>query len=212
MRGVYIIIEGIVGTGKSTQAKLLFEFMRQKYPGKKVILTREPGGDEISESIRKIVQGTVFNDKMEEVCEAYLYAAARAQSLRNVVRPVLEKKGIVISDRSYISSLAYQGYARSLGIKKVLDINKEAIGEIKPDIILYIELAPEIGLKRTFDKSGDKFEKEDTNFFKKILKGYEDISKLDEFKKTWQNIDGIGTKETVFSRIKEKVNSFLQEN
>jgi dTMP kinase len=211
MRGLYIIIEGVVGTGKSTQSKLLFESLKKEFPKKEVILTREPGGDEIAEAIRKIVQGTVFRQKMAEEAEAYLYAAARAQSLRSVVRPVLDKGGIVISDRSFISSLAYQGYARGLGIKKILDINKEAVDGILPNIILYIDLDPELGLKRTFDKSGDKFEKEDLAFFKKIEQGYKEISGMEEFKKTWKNIDGSGDKETVSKRIKDSI-SFLQQS
>jgi dTMP kinase len=211
MRGAYIIIEGVVGTGKSTQSKILFEFLKKEFPNKEVILTREPGGDEIAEAIRKIVQGTVFRQKMTEESEAYLYAAARAQSLRTVVKPVLDRGGIVVSDRSFISSLAYQGYARGLGIKRVMEINKEAVDGILPNIILYIDLDPAIGVKRTFDKSGDKFEKEDLAFFKKIEQGYKEVSKLDNFREIWQNIDGTGDKDSVSRRIRDCTISFLQQ-
>jgi dTMP kinase len=212
MKSAYIIFEGTVGTGKSTQAKRLYDFLKERYPKKQIILTREPGGDEIAESIRKLVQGTEFKQDMVPECEAYLYAAARAQSLRSVVKPCLDAGGIVISDRSYLTSLAYQGYAREVGIKKVLDINKEAIEGFSHGLILYIELDPEQGLKRTFDKGGDKFEKLDCVFFKKVQEGYKKISQMPQFKGNWVNIDGKGDKNTVFERIKEKIMGFLQED
>ena len=124
MKGIYIVFEGIVGTGKSTQAKILYDFLKEKNKNREIILTKEPGGTEIADEIRKIAQATKFNEDMNPVCEAYLYAASRAQSLRKIVKPALEKGSIVISDRSFISSLAYQGAARKIGIEKVLEINK----------------------------------------------------------------------------------------
>ena len=199
----YILLEGVVGTGKTTQANKLFKFLKEKYPNKEVILTREPGGTEIAESIRKLVQGTEFTEEMDPICEAYLYASARAQSLRKVVRPVLEKKGIVIADRSFLSSLAYQGYAKDLGINKVLEINKSAISGFQPDFILFLQLDPEIGLSRTFDKEGDKHEKQGVEFFRKIEKGYFELSKM--YPEKWKTIDASGTQEEVFSKIKKEI-------
>ena len=85
---MYIAFEGIVGTGKSTQSKKLYDFLKEQYPSKEVIWTREPGGTEIAQKIRECVQGTEYGEEMGPVCEAYLYAASRAQALRTVVKPV----------------------------------------------------------------------------------------------------------------------------
>jgi len=102
--GFYIIFEGCHGTGKTTQSKKLFEFLKKKFPHKEIIWTREPGGGEITESIRKLVQGTKFSEEMDPHCEAYLYAASRAQSLRRIVKPVLEKNGISFSSYNTTSN------------------------------------------------------------------------------------------------------------
>lgn len=109
---MYIVLEGVVGTGKSTQAKLLFATLQEKYPDKKILLVREPGGTPIAEAIRTLVQATDFPEPMHALTDAYLYASARAQLIHTVIQPVLEAGGIVISDRNVCSSLAYQGYAQ----------------------------------------------------------------------------------------------------
>lgn len=210
MKGFYIVFEGIVGTGKSTQSKKLLEEMKKRYPTRKVILTREPGGDEIAEHIRKAVQGTLYNTDMVPECEAYLYAASRAQTLRSVVKPILDSGGIVISDRSYISSVAYQGFARGLGVEKILEINRVAVDGLQPDMIIYIKLDPVKSLRRIFNKEGDKFEKENPEFFRKIEEGYDLLSKRPEFSKRWATIDGTGDIETVYRRIMEKISESLR--
>ncbi|MBN2367802.1 dTMP kinase [Candidatus Woesearchaeota archaeon] len=209
MKGTYIVFEGIVGTGKTTQAKKIFEFLKKAFPGRKIILTREPGGSEIAESIRKVVQATKFKEDMNPVTEAYLYASSRAQTLRTVVKPVLDEGGIVISDRSFISSVAYQGTARGLGLNEVLEINRYALGDILPDMIIYFNIDPEIGTKRTFDKSGDKFENEDVDFFRNVHDGYMTIAKTPGFNEIWTNLDASGSRDEVFERIKEKISKTL---
>ena len=209
MSGMYIVFEGVVGSGKSTQSKKLFDFLKKEFPDKDIILTREPGGSEIAEKIRNVVQGTKYKEEMHPVCEAYLYAAARSQSLRSVVKPVLDNDGIVISDRSFISSVAYQGTARNLGLNKVLEINMPAIGNITPDLIIYLDYPPDEGIKRTFDSEGDKFESENVDFFKKVEEGYKKIANTPEFNEIWLSIDARGNKETIFEAIKEKVMTFL---
>ena len=127
-KGFYIIFEGCHGTGKTTQSKKLFEFLKKKFPSKEVIWTREPGGSEIADSIRKLVQGTKFNEEMDFICEVYLYAASRAHTLRKIVKPVLERNGIVVQDNSFVTTLAYQGYAQKLGFGTCLEVNKLALG------------------------------------------------------------------------------------
>jgi len=207
MKGIYIVFEGSVGTGKSTQAKKLFDFLKERFPSKDIILTREPGGTEISENIRKLVQGTAFDEKMDKVTDAYLYASSRAQSLRQIVKPVIESGGIVISDRSFVTSLAYQGYAQGLGINKVLDINKTAVEGFMPDAIVYFDLPLDIGHNRTFDKSGDKWEKLDIDFFEKVNVGYKEVKKLDMT--SWIDIDAKGSIEEVFDRLINSLKEIL---
>ncbi len=203
--GFYIVFEGFVGTGKTTQSKKLTEFLKRKFPHKEVIWTFEPGGTEIANAIRKVVQGTSFSEDMEPVCEAYLYAAARAQSLRKLTKPVLEKGGIVIGDRSFLTSLAYQGFGRGLKWEKVLEINRSALEGIEPDLIIYLDLPFRTGLARTFDKEGDKFESEELKFFEKVSRGYKKLSRLPIFSKKWLTVRAIGEIEGVFHKVLRKI-------
>lgn len=124
---MYIVFEGIVGSGKTTQSKKLVEFLRNKYPDREVLHVREPGGTPIAEDIRTLAQAKEWDEPMHPVCNAYLYAAARAQSLHTVVEPALKQGKIVVADRSFVTSLAYQGEAQGLGFEKVLAINEEAV-------------------------------------------------------------------------------------
>lgn len=185
---MYIVFEGIVGTGKTTQSKKLYDYLKERYPNKKILWTREPGGTEIAQKIRECVQGTKYNEEMDPICEAYLYAASRAQTLRTVVKPVIENGGIVVSDRSFITSLAFQGYGRDTGIGTTLKINKSAIKSIIPDLVIFLDLDPDLSIKRLFDKNGDKWERLGVEFFHKVRKGYLKISKMKLFKDKWLNV------------------------
>jgi dTMP kinase len=199
---MYIAFEGIVGTGKTTQSKKLFEYLKDKYPDKKIIWTREPGGTEISEAIRNVVQGTKFKEEMEPVCEAYLYAASRAQSLRTIVKPVLDEGGVVISDRSVLTSLTNQAFGRKLDFDVAYEINKIAVGNIWPTHIIFIDLPLDTGLQRAFDTKGDKFESLGLDFYTKVRQGYDFVSKHKLFKDKFFCIDGVGAINEVFERIK----------
>jgi dTMP kinase len=200
-KGVYIVFEGVVGTGKTTQSKRLVEELQQRFPDREVVWTREPGGGEIAEAIRALVQATPFTETMDPICEAYLYASARAQSLRTVVAPVIARQGIVISDRSFLSSIAWQGFGRGLGVDTILQINQVAITEHVPDIIIELDLDPVEGMKRTFDARGDKFETMPIEFFQECVKGYRILSDHSSFKDRWHRIDATGTRDEVFQRI-----------
>ncbi len=206
---MYIVFEGIVGTGKTTQSKRVFEYLKKKFPNKEIIWTREPGGTEIAEAIRKVVQGTEFNEDMDYICEQYLYAASRAQALRKVVKPVLDKGGIVVSDRNFITSLAFQGLGRDLGIKKSLAINKIAIEGFIPDIVIQLKLNPKKCLPRLKDQSGDKWEKLGLDFHTKIAKGYNEVSKVRGICKKWIKVNANGDTDEVFGKIIKKLNPLL---
>lgn len=207
---MYIVFEGIVGTGKSTQIKKLSKYLQDLYPDKEVVMTREPGGTEISETIRHVVQGEKFEEEMEPICEAYLYASSRAQSLRFVVKPVLERGGLVISDRSVFSSLSNQAYGRELGFEKVYNINKEAVGDYWPDITIYLKLPISVGLGRTHDESGDKFERLSADFYERVEEGYSAMSEKQEFKDKWITVDAQGSEDEVFEKIITSLKPFLK--
>ncbi len=204
---LYIVFEGVVGTGKSTQSKQLLTYLQQKFPNRQIIWTREPGGSEIAEAIRKVVQGTPFNEQMDPVCEAYLYAAARAQSLRTVVAPVLASGGIVIADRSFLTSVAWQGFGRELGFDAIWKINEAAVGEFLPNLVFCLDLDPTEALRRTSDAAGDKFESLPPAFFARCRDGYNFLANHPKFSNLWQTIDAAGTKEEVFQRILERLQS-----
>lgn len=202
---MYIVLEGSQGSGKTLQSKKLKKNLEQKFPDKKFKCVREPGNTEIAEAIRTLVQGTKFQERMHAITDSYLYAAARAQLLNTVVVPALEEGYIVISDRSFITSLAIQGYAQGLGIDYVLEVNKHAINGTIPDFVVYLDVDLDICIQRTFDHDGDKFETADKEFLAKMEEGYREIQKLDMFKDKWINIDGNRSRKEVQNEILEKI-------
>ncbi len=208
-QGFYIVFEGTVGSGKTTQSKRLVEYLKKKFPNRSVIWTREPGGTEIADSIRKVVQGTSFEEEMEPICEAYLYAASRAQTLRKVVEPVLKTGGIVVADRSFLTSTVNQGSGRGVEIDTILEINKVAVNSYIPDIVICLEGNLSVCLSRTSDQGGDKFEKMDIDFYKKIARAYKEVSKKTGIFGKWINIDASKSIEEVFKEIVKNVASVL---
>lgn len=146
----------------------MVDYLRKQNPTQEVVWTREPGGTPIAEAIRKCVQGTVFEEEMQPLTDVYLYAAARAQLLGALVKPALERGAWVVSDRNVCSSLAYQGWAQGIGMETVRRINSDAVLNVMPTKILFFDLPVEVGLARTFDQEGDKWEKLDKSFFEKV--------------------------------------------
>lgn len=170
MRGKFITFEGCEGSGKSTQLKLLSEYLTSV--GADFILTREPGGSGISEDIRKIILNGK-NTAMCDECEALLYAAARIQHLREVIVPALEAGKLVVCDRFVYSSLAYQGYARGLGEKFIEEINTAALNDYPPDMTVFLDISPVEAFKRKHgaDKD-DRMEQMGLEFHEKVYAGY----------------------------------------
>ena len=207
---MYIVFEGIVGTGKTTQSKLLAAWLKEQLPHRQVLWTREPGGTEISDVVRSVVQGTSFNETMHPLCEAYLYAASRAQSLRSVVKPCLDSGGIVVADRSFITSLVYQGHACGIGINTAWGINSFAVGDVVPDLVIYLDLPVNVALARAKDQAGDKWEKLGIDFFTNVETGYKIGAKLPQLAGVrWINVSAEGTPEQVFERVVFAIKPFL---
>ncbi len=170
MRGKFITFEGCEGSGKSTQVRLLSE--KLKADGVDFIVTREPGGSDVAEQIRKIILDG-RNTAMCDECEALLYAAARIQHLKEIVEPALAQGKLVICDRYVDSSLAYQGYARGLGEQYVSAINSFALEEYAPDLTLFLNISPKAAFERKHgaDK-GDRIEQLGLAFHEKVYNGY----------------------------------------
>lgn len=175
MRGIFITFEGGEGCGKSTQAKLLYKFLKKE--GYKVILTKEPGGTKISDEIRKILLNPK-NEEMKPNTEILLYFASRAQHIEEVIKPYLKKNYIVLSDRFSDSTMAYQGMGRGINFKIIEIINNFATGGVKPDLTFVFDISPEVALKRL--KNKNRIDKESLNFHKKVREGFLKIAKLDK--------------------------------
>jgi dTMP kinase len=183
----FITLEGVEGSGKSTIINFIKDSLETS--GKKVVVTREPGGIDIAEQIRSVILDRE-NTKMEGRTEALLYAAARRQHLVEKVIPSLKEGNIVLCDRFIDSSLAYQGYARGLGINEVYSVNKFAIENLMPDLTLYLDLDPQIGLNRIAKNKGreiNRLDLEAINFHVKVREGYEEVLKM--FPKRMVRID-----------------------
>ena len=172
-RGFFLSVEGLDGSGKTTQVELL-EKNLQDY-GFSVLRTREPGGCEISEDIRRIILDTE-NIEMCATCEALLYAAARAQHVHQVIRPAVERGMLVLCDRFVDSSVAYQGNGRELGMEVVQQINEPAVSDMLPDATVYLSVDCKVGLKRRYSASTpDRLEMEGLAFHERVQKAYEKI-------------------------------------
>ena len=193
MKGLFITLEGPDGSGKTTVAKRLFE--RLKSEGYEVVHTREPGGIEISESIRNIILDPK-NTMMDAKTEALLYAASRRQHLVEKVFPAVAAGKIVLCERFVDSSLAYQGFGRQIGFDEVLSINLFAIDNTYPDLTIYLNVDEEVGLSRLKDREfKDRLDQESIDFHHRVKKGYEEV--LKRFKDRIQIVDASKSKDEV---------------
>ncbi|MDE6850446.1 MAG: dTMP kinase [Clostridia bacterium] len=173
MRGKFVTFEGCEGSGKSTQIRLLAEKLTAA--GVDLIVTREPGGSDVAEQIRKIILDG-GNENMCDECEALLYAAARIQHLKEIVEPALAAGKLVICDRYVDSSLAYQGAARGLGESYVENINSAALANYPPDLTVFLDIAPDKAFDRKHGADlNDRMEKQGLQFHMKVYAGYKSL-------------------------------------
>jgi dTMP kinase len=207
MQGKLITLEGIDNSGKSTQAKRLYQHLKQL--GWSTILIREPGGTEISEKVRKILLSSK-NQSLAPEAELLLYQAARAQLVSEVIAPALRRDKIVVCDRFYDSTTAYQGYARELDSNLIEKLNKFASSGIVPDLTILIDIPVEIALKRgrKAGKLQDRLESERLNFHKKVRNGYLAIAKRHPGRV--RIIKGDQSIEKIWQKLKLAVDKFLK--
>ena len=201
---MFITLEGCEGVGKSRQIRLLEEYLKQN--NKKYYLTREPGGTVVSEQIRNVILDGK-NVSMTDECEALLYAAARVQLLKEVVKPKLDNGELVLCDRYIDSTFAYQGYARGLILEFIEKINDYAIKNFMPDYTIFLNLSPKDAFIRKggVDK-GDRLELSGIDFHNKVYAGYLDLA--NKYKERFIVIDASGsvleTHQKIIDALKEK--------
>ncbi len=183
MSGLFITFEGTEGCGKSTQVKLLADRLRSL--GYVVHTLREPGGTPIGEEIRHTLKHSHDNAAMTAEAELLLMNASRAQLVREIIRPALAAGEIIVSDRFYDSTTAYQGYGRQLDLQHVETVIEFAVGETKPDITLLVQVPPEVSADRLRSRQAnlpfvrDRIEEADRAFFERVDRGYQAIAAAD---------------------------------
>lgn len=174
MKGFLITFEGVEGSGKSTQVGLLASHLKEE--GFDIVVTREPGGTRIGEQIRNITHGRE-NVDLTGAAEAYLMAGARAQLVREIIRPALEAGKIVIVDRYIDSSLVYQGYGRQLGEEAIQHLNSLAIDGIVPNLTILLDIDPKLGFtRRNGSEKIDRLDLQQKDFYDRVYKGYEKLA------------------------------------
>lgn len=204
MKGKFITIEGCEGAGKTKQIELLSKYLNEK--GIDFIKTREPGGSLIAEKIRAVILDN-GNEGMTAECEALLYAAARAQHLKDIIAPALSCGKLVVCDRYIDSSFAYQGYARGLGFDFIKSINGYAMDNFMPDLTLFLDISSKDAFMR---KGGadklDRLEMSGAEFHEKVYFGYGEVAKKfpERFVKIYSLGDKRQTHRNIINALKER--------
>ncbi len=212
MSGLFITFEGTEGSGKSTQIALLAERLRAM--GRSVRQLREPGGTPIGEEIRHTLQHSLVNHAMTPETEQLLLNASRAQLVREVIRPALQAGEVVLCDRFYDSTTAYQGYGRQLDLKLVRSLTEVAVGETRPDLTLFLFIPQEMSEQRRRQRQAgapsvrDRMEEADRVFFERVGQGYEAIAQSEPGRV--HQIPAAGTIEETQAAIWREVEPLLQ--
>jgi dTMP kinase len=193
---LFVSLEGIDGSGKSTQAKLLAEAL-----GPETLLIREPGGTEAAERIRELLADPAL--ELDSFAELLLFSAARADLVSRVIRPALEAGTHVVADRFADSSVAYQGGARELGTSHVLSLTDTVIDGLWPDVTVLLRVDPEVGLGRA--EGTDRFESEGVELQRAVAEAYDEIAQIASDRVVV--VDGNGSVEEVHERVMAAIRS-----
>ncbi len=209
-KGYFITFEGGEACGKSTQIAKLKDFINSLPNKSDFVFIREPGGTPLAEEIRKLLLN-YEDDKPLPMTELLLFCSARSEVVNKIIKPALENGKIVIADRFYDSTIAYQGMARKIMTpKQILDLTEIIIGDLKPNLTFYFNIEPKIAFQRKakLDENLDRIEKEGLDFHENVKKGYDFISKLE--KERFVTIDATQSIDDIFNFIiktlKEKIN------
>lgn len=178
-RGRFIVLEGLEGAGKSTALTTIKRFLSPHVP--ELIMTREPGGTQVGEVVRDLLKTTSTTEPLSSRAELLLFYAARVQLIEQVIRPALARGAWVIADRFELSTWAYQGGGRGLSQQMIQHLSEFCVQDLTPDLVLFLDLPPELGLKRILERgSTDRIEQEPVDFFHRVYHAYhEKIHKLE---------------------------------
>jgi len=204
MQGLFITFEGIEGCGKSTQAKLLHEYLVSK--GLPCILTKEPGGTRLMQRVRELLLDAKTKG-LDARAELFLYLADRAQHVKEIIKPALQAGKIVISDRYGDATIAYQGAGRNLPLQEVKHLNKIATGGLIPDITIIIDMPVIDALERI--KSRDRMERESVDFHKRVRAQYLELARLEP--ERIKVLDGTKSIDEIHTEVKKYVDELLSQ-
>ncbi len=204
-KGLFISFEGSDGSGKTTQIRLLQQYLADT--GVETIVLREPGGTTISEKIRDIILDNRHTE-MDSVTEMFLYAASRAQLVAEKIKPALMAGTTVICDRFVDSSFVYQGFGRELGLDRVKAVNDIATDGVMPDMTFFLDIDPDTALKRRYDASSpDRLEQESIVFHQRVYEGYIKLQQM--FPDRIKCVDGKKGVKDAHSQVKGYIDSLL---
>lgn len=206
-RGAFVTLEGGEGCGKSTQAALLVA--RIGAHGARVLALREPGGTEVGDGLRAILLDPAHHGVMDPWAELLMYEAARAQLVGERIAPALEDGVVVVCDRYYDSTTAYQGYGRGLDLGRVLELNTFAARDAAPDVTVVLDIDPVLGLERATGGGADRLEREDVEFHRRVRAGFLTIAAIEPDRV--RVVDAAGTPDEVAERVWAAVSGPLAE-
>ncbi len=209
MKGKFIVLEGIDGSGKTTQINQLAKWLKEQEvipKNNQIVITREPGGTELGESIRSLLLDTSIKESPNSIAELLLYAADRAQHVNEIIRPSLNNGDWVISDRFCGSTLAYQGYGRKLDINLIKNLESIATQGLSPDITFLLDISVDESMKRRATKQDDRIEKEGKDFLKNVSLGFNRLSEENK----WKKLSAIQSKEEITAEIQFEIIKLLK--
>lgn len=204
--GLFIVLEGIEGSGKSSQVRLLADYLaKEGYP---VVTTQEPGGTRIGEVIRDVLLD-LKHQIMDGKTELLLYAASRSQHIKEVIAPALKEGKIVICDRFSLSTFAYQGFGRGIDQGEIRQVEAFATGGLEPDFTVIFDVPVEVGLKRATKHYTDRIEQEDISFHQRVRDGYLQLARQNPG--SIRVVDGAKSKEEIHQELVGIVEELLQD-
>lgn len=201
----FIVVEGLEGAGKTTAIEFIQHYLESKQLA--VLVTREPGGTQLGEKLRYLIKDETLNEPLTDLSELLLLYAARVQLVAQVIKPALARGEWVISDRFELSTYAYQGQGRGLGKSTIDTLSSVCLANFKPDLILFLDLPPALGLQRIKNRSKlDRIEKESLDFFNEVQRGYhQTMQSMDNVRM----VDASASLASVKSIIKQHLDHFL---
>ncbi|RRZ87234.1 dTMP kinase [Erwinia sp. 198] len=207
MKSNFIVIEGLEGAGKTTARDTIVATLKQ-HGIEDIVFTREPGGTPLAEKLRELIKQGIEGEQITDRAELLMLYAARVQLVENVIKPALARGAWVVGDRHDLSSQAYQGGGRGMDIRLMEQLKQSVLGDFAPDLTLYLDVTPEIGLQRARSRGAlDRIEQESLNFFTRTRERYLTLAAADESIKT---IDATQDIEGVSAAIRQTLAQWLQ--